>query len=245
MLASSQLVLKHLGVDTRNQGVKIVLGGDLCAVSGIGASAANCVSLARALSVALDLGLSEEAVNRAGYIGEQGYHGTPSGIDNTASTYGGLLKFTRTHADPLFETKSLKSACRIVYASTGLTASTTEVVGDVRAKKDKDPLWYQSLQDRYLKVFTQAEVALEEGDWERVGALASENHVLLQELGVSCEELDALVEAALKAGAAGAKLAGTGRGGLMFAITPDEETQDKVFKALSQVAPMVWKTSFL
>jgi mevalonate kinase len=32
-------------------------------------------------------------VNASAYEGEKGYHGTPSGIDNTSSTYGGVLKY--------------------------------------------------------------------------------------------------------------------------------------------------------
>ena len=60
-----------------------------------------------------------------------------------------------------------------------------------------------------------------------------------------CKELDDLVLAARSAGALGAKMAGTGRGGLMFAVCGDDEAlQDKVFSALSAVAPQVWKTSF-
>ena len=62
-----------------------------------------------------------------GYEGEKGYHGTPSGIDNTAATYGGVLRFQRTDAEPLFVTKKLKTPIRIVYASTGITASTSKV----------------------------------------------------------------------------------------------------------------------
>ena len=43
------------------------------------------------------MGLTEEQINAAGYEGEKGYHGTPSGIDNTAACYGGVLKVrTRT-----------------------------------------------------------------------------------------------------------------------------------------------------
>ena len=66
-----------------------------------------------------------------------------------------------------------------------------------------------------------------------------------QELTVSCKELDTLVEAARSAGAIGAKMSGTGRGGLMLALTPGKETQDAVALALSNAgAAQVWKTSF-
>mmetsp|Transcript_22744 Transcript_22744/g.44337 ORF Transcript_22744/g.44337 Transcript_22744/m.44337 type:complete len:330 (-) Transcript_22744:96-1085(-) len=244
MLEATNLVLKHFKVDTKQQGVKITLGGDLCAVSGIGASASNAVSLSRALADALGLKLTEEEINRAGYEGEKGYHGTPSGIDNTAATYGGVLSFCRTDKDPIFQVKKLPSPCRIVYASTGITSSTTKVVGDVKNKKDQDPAWFDKLMTGYKKVYAQAEKALEAGDWKKVGELANENHKLLQDLTVSCKELDTLVDAARKAGAVGAKMAGTGRGGLMWAICLDSKAQDAVYDALSKIAPQVWKTEF-
>lgn len=244
MLEGTQLVLKHLGWDTAKKGLKITLSGDLCAVSGIGASAANCVSVARAVAAAQGKSLSEAEINAAGYEGEKGYHGEPSGIDNTAATYGGVLKFQRTDGAPLFETRKLASPALIVYASTGITASTSKVVADVKEKKEKDPAWFDGLLKEYVAIYDDAELALQACDWKRVGELADKNHALLQQLTVSCAELDALVEAARAAGALGAKLAGTGRGGLMWAICADAKSQSAVADALGKVAPQVWKTEF-
>ena len=65
-----KIVLSHLSVDTEKRGAKITFGGSLTAVSGIGASAAQVVSLARALGAALPRTLSEEEVNAAGCAGE-------------------------------------------------------------------------------------------------------------------------------------------------------------------------------
>lgn len=50
--------------------------------------------------------------------------------------------------------------------------------------------------------------------------------------------------AARAAGALGAKMSGTGRGGLMWAICADAASQDAVHAALSKIAPTVWKTEF-
>ena len=60
----------------------------------------------------------------------------------------------------------------------------------------------------------------------------NENHTLLQEMTVSCPELDNLVEAARSAGALGAKLSGGGQGGNMIALIHPEEGE-KVQAALS------------
>jgi mevalonate kinase len=47
---------------------------------------------------------------------------------------------------------------------------------------------------------------------------------------------------ALKAGAFGAKLTGTGRGGLLIALTPGEKLQDKVAAALEKAGFACKKT---
>lgn len=240
-----RLVLEYLKIDTQQQQrLKLTFGGDLTCVSGIGASAAQVVSLARALNAEYQLRLSLDEINAAGYQGEKGYHGTPSGIDNTASTFGGILRFQRTDGEPIFVKKKLAQPIRIVYASTGITASTTAVVGDVRAKKDSDPTWFEGLMKQYIEIVTQGETALQEGDMTKLGQLLNENHALLQQLTVSCPELDDLVDAARAAGALGAKMSGTGRGGLVLALTPTEELQDAVAAALqAKGAPQVWKTT--
>jgi mevalonate kinase len=75
--------------------------------------------------------------------------------------------------------------------------------------------------------------AIETGHVDTLGEIMNENHKLLQELDVSCPELDALVNAARRAGASGAKLSGSGRGGNMMAlVTPG--TQMHVERALRQ-----------
>jgi len=190
--------------------------------------------------------MTEVEINNAAFEGEKGYHGTPSGIDNTAATYGGLLRFQRSAdgGSPIFETQSLDNPCLVVFASSGITASTTEVVGDVRKKKEANPAWYAELQAKYDDIYARGLSALKKGNLAEVGKVCDENHAILQELGVSCKELDDLVTSARKAGAAGAKLAGTGRGGLMFAICVDEASQKVVFEALSKVSPQCWMTKF-
>lgn len=152
------------------------------------------------------------------------------------------MRFQRTETDPIFIKKQIKEPIRIVYASTGITSSTTKVVGDVRAKKEADPAWFDDLLKKYLNIVENAEKAVDEGDLQKLGTLLDENHALCQELTVSCKELDDLVLAAREAGALGAKMSGTGRGGLMLALTPTEESQKAVAAALEKLAPQVWTT---
>ena len=240
-------MLEHLNIDITKTGFQIDLGGDLVCASGIGASAASCVAIARALSEEYSLGLDDEQINETAYIGEMGYHGTPSGIDNTASTYGGLIWYVRdlSGGPPKFEKLKLGKPANLVIASTGLTASTKVVVGDVAKKKEADPDWFGSVSEQYVQLANDARKALIGLKFNKVGELMNKNHALLQELTVSCKELDNLVDIARDNGAIGAKMTGTGRGGNMIALAPDEPTTKKIAKALKKgSAAGVWTTTF-
>ncbi|MFW9792996.1 MAG: mevalonate kinase, partial [Candidatus Thorarchaeota archaeon] len=245
---SIENMLKHLEIDTTKLGFQIDLEGDLVCASGIGASAASCVAIARALSEDFSLNLNDEQINETAYIGEMGYHGTPSGLDNTASTYGGLVWFERDMSGglPKFESLKLKEPMHLVIASTGITASTKVVVGDVRKKKEADPAWFDVISQEYTQLVHDARDALMKQDTAKVGALMNRNHELLQKLTVSCRELDVLVTIARQNGAIGAKMTGTGRGGNMIALAPDEVTLKQIAVALEKEgrAAGVWTTSF-
>jgi mevalonate kinase len=69
-----------------------------------------------------------------------------------------------------------------------------------------------------------------------------ENHRLLQEIEVSCKELDYLVELAIKEGALGAKMTGGGGGGCMLALTPGKKLQEKVASAMEKESYEVLRT---
>ncbi len=60
-------------------------------------------------------------------------------------------------------------------------------------------------------------------DWPLLGELMNENHAIQRKLGGSGESNERLIRASLKAGAAGAKLAGAGGGGTIIALWPYED----------------------
>ena len=60
-------------------------------------------------------------------------------------------------------------------------------------------------------------------DWELLGELMVENHDIQRDLGGSGPENERLINAALDAGALGAKLAGAGGGGTIIALAPQPE----------------------
>ncbi len=229
---SLDIMLKFMNIDSQHNHFTITLGGDLIAASGVGASAASCAAIARAFSDELGFNYSNEKVNEVAYEGEKGYHGTPSGIDNTAATYGGLIWYRREGSSQLMERMKLRKPVEIVMGNTGKVSDTKIVVAAVKERKEKDPEKYEGLFRQADQLARDARKQLEDFNLEKVGAYMNQNHTQLQEIGVSSPELDALVRVAREAGALGAKLTGTGRGGYMVALTPGRDLQDRVAKEI-------------
>jgi mevalonate kinase len=241
---SIQNVLDYMGINLDNKSLKITLAGNLTCASGVGASAASCVALARAINDEFDMGWDDDRINEAAYEGEKGYHGTPSGIDNTASTFGGMVYFAKNlYGGPnTMETIKITKPIEMVIASSGMTANTSIVVADVREKKEANPKWFDEIVKEYKELIKDGRKALELRELEEVGRLMSNNHRLLKEITVSNDVLDKMVAIAKDAGALGSKVTGTGRGGNINALTPGIELQEKVYKALTDAGYAAWKT---
>jgi len=227
---SMERMLKTMGIDPREAALEIWLGGNLPGFSGIGASAASSVAIARALAEEYEMDLSDERINEIAYEAEKAYAGTPSGIDNTAATYGGLIWFRRNlkGGPNTIEKLGLREPVEIIIGNTGIVANTKEMVAGVADRKKRNPEKYNPLFRQSEELAFAARRALEEFDLRRVGRLMNENHRLLQEIEVSCEELDYLVNLAREQGALGAKLTGGGGGGCMVALTPGRKLQTTV-----------------
>src|SRR5208337_2737286 len=101
---------------------------------------------------------------------------------------------------------------------------------------------YERLFQNADQLVRNARKQLEDFNLEKVGAYMNENHRLLQEIGVSSPELDALVKLARYTGAVGAKLTGTGRGGYMVALTPGRELQDRVANEIDRHGSQTLRT---
>src|SRR4030042_1821269 len=203
-------ILEVMNIDVKKNPIKITFGGTLLAGSGVGASAASCVSLARALNAEFNLGYSIEELNRAAWQGEFPYHGIASGVDNTASTYGGLLLFQLIKGQQHFEKIRTPKPFEIVLANSGITANTAllDVVTEQQKKDDPGPFG-----ERMKMIAYQAydmKQALEAGHLETVGKIMSINHKLLTEMQFSHEILDHLCGLALEKGAWGAEVTGGG-----------------------------------
>jgi mevalonate kinase len=226
-------ILNFMKIDVDKTPLKITLSGNLECASGIGASAALASSVARALNEHFNLGLNDGQINEVAYEGERGGSGTPSGIDNTCSTYGGMLIFEKDLSGGPNKIERIDSKpLEIVMANTGITQETKKVVEDVKKEKEKNPEKFEEIFAEYKKISDEAVTALKEGSKEKTGELMDKNQELLRQITVSCPEVEKIISIAKENGALGAKLTGTGRGGLVICLSPDSQTSDKIAKAV-------------
>ena len=227
-------ILEVMNVDVKKTSIKITCGGTLLAGSGVGASAASCVSLARALNAEFNLGYPIEEINRVAWQGEFPYHGVASGVDNTASTYGGLLLFQLIKGQQHFEKIKTPKSFEIVLANSGITANTALLDEFTERQKKENPELYAARLKTITAQAYDMKKALEVGDLEKVGKIMSNNHRLLIDMEMSHDILDYLCKLALEKGALGAKVTGGGRGGYMVALTPGKKLQDTVATAFDK-----------
>lgn len=191
---------------------------------GMGSGAAVSTAIVRALSRHFEFWLTSRAISDLVFQTEVLYHGTPSGIDNTVISFEKPIYFVK---DEGWEVFWVGKPLLLLIADTGTASSTKEVVTDLRRRYQADPAQYAPTLDRIGEIVPAARACIERGQDEELGRLMDENHDLLQRLGVSCAELDRLVEVARSEGALGAKMSGAGWGGNMIALV-NEGTQGRI-----------------
>ena len=219
--------------------------------SGLGSSGALDVALVAALSSArgetrdpfeiAETACHLEAVEAAMPGGRQ---------DQFASSYGGFLRLA--FHDPQADVQRLKLAPdfmaqlarRTILCYTGasrFSGSTIERV--MRAYEQGDATVEAALHGLRDVAEAMAE-ALPAADFSRIGQLLSQNwrHQLALDQRMSTPEMAALEQAMARAGSLGGKAAGSGAGGCMFFLAPEDPAPmiaaAKEFGA--QVLPVAW-----
>lgn len=110
-----------------------------------------------------------------------------------------------------------------VLAFTGVSHHSGSVHAPIRARWERGEPRVVAAYERMAALAREGKAALLRADWPALGALMGENHALTRELGGSGEANERLIEAALRAGALAAKLAGAGGGGTIVALWPDDD----------------------
>lgn len=220
--AATKYVLAALGNDLPRS-MRIHFSSEIPSCAGLGSGGAIFVALAAALSALHPKKPDARQIADWAIRGDIVAHGgTASGLDTQTSLYGHAIRYTLEHQG---EPVSYAEGLRLVIGNTHVFAATSQVNGHVREWLAAQPARMHYFHEIGLLV-RHAESALHTGDWTELGRLLNLNQLVLERIGVSCPELEALNEAALSAGALGAKLSGSGGGGIMIALVTAEKVTD-------------------
>jgi mevalonate kinase len=196
-------------------GVAVRASLEIPAGSGLGASAALGVAIARAVLAALGE-VQDPARVLAGAAAWEGiYHGNPSGVDAAAAANEGCIWFERGHAP-----QAIALGCDLVLAIgiAGPPASTKLMVDGVARLRERRPVVVDKALEGIRALVNNARLCLEAADVIGLGSLMNYNQMLLSGLFVSSEGIERCCALARDAGALGAKLTGAGGGGAVVAL---------------------------
>lgn len=229
-------------------GYDIVVDGQVPTGAGLSSSAALECAVAVGVCAAAGVTRSRAELVQGCVRAENEYVGAPTGaMDQTVAMFGqagrALLIDFAAHRSRLvpweppgelvvIDTRAAHALVGGEYAERRRTCEAAAAELGVPRLAAADPQSVEGLLDpvarrRARHVVTEtarvaaAVGALEAGAWERFGSLMTESHQSLRDdYEVSCRELDLAVEAALEAGALGARMTGGGFGGSAIALVP-------------------------
>lgn len=231
--------LRLLGTHLQSPQLALDLDVTLPLGVGLGGSAAMAVAIARAVSAHRGTSLSDRRAFEAAQVWERLFHGSPSGVDAAAATYGGCLLYNRqTFSDHVLHGSGeptrvpLRKPLHLVIAVAGPPSLTKTMVERVSDYERRAPTAFKRQLSSIQSIVTRARQCLEDGDHLTLGSLLSHNHEILSEWDLSTPRIDAACTLALETGALGAKVTGAGGGGCVVALC-DETTSQAVEESLA------------
>ena len=233
------LLLDFLGIKTLPT-CTMRIRSDIPLGAGFGSSAALSVGIMRALSAFLGHPLDGMDLVSLAYQSDQFIHGRLSGIDTTVIALEQAIYYQR--GKDIEAIKPLNSL-HFVVADSGVYTPTARSVAYLAERYEKDN---QATKDKLLAIEEQvitAKQAMRVGDLQMLGDAMNANQTLLYDLGLSCPELDALVDVARDTGALGAKLSGGGQGGAMLALADESRVPQLRDTLQAAGAKAVWTTT--
>lgn len=209
--------------------LEIEIMSELPISAGLGSSAAVSVSLAASLFSILRVDSSKERISNVAFEAEKLIHGTPSGIDNTISTFGGSIIFEKGHVKQI--PIKIPSAIFLIVNSL-VPRNTKDLVHKLGINYKKNPNIYSQIFDEIGEVVNESQKFLENGDLEGIGVLMNRNHRLLEKLGVGHKQLTKIVKIMNDQNAIGCKLTGAGGGGCVIGLFENGEKINKTIEIL-------------
>ena len=217
--------------DGNRRGIDVNVECDIPVAAGLGSSASTTVAIISAVSKFQGVTLGKKEIFKLAFIPERFLHGKPSGVDQATCIYGGTLEFTRPHS---VKPVRIEKDPVLLLCDTGVHHQTKKLVGSVVEKSKVQKSDFRDYLDQVRGISKGVVKALNTGDSDELGVLMSQNHELLQKIGVSHPKLDHLVTVAKRAGALGAKLTGAGGGGCIIAACSSSRARKRIASRLQR-----------
>ena len=216
------------------KGIKFIINSNFPAGVGLGYSGALSVAMARAMNTLFDQGWKDDKINELAYISECVNHATPSGIDNTCSSYGTTIWCEKNMIGGKNTARPVKcgKSLYFVLVESSVKHSTAEATEFIQKLKEKNPKDFDIICADYKSIVSKVKKEIQFGGTEEIGKLMNKNNELLKQLGVSTPEIDQIVRISNFEGAFGAKLTGSGMGGRVLVLCENDKHQDKIIASL-------------
>lgn len=233
--------------------VDVTITSELPLGSGLGSSAAFCVALSAALlalsgSVDVDrerrewMAYKEDdlvLLNKWAFEGEKIIHGKPSGIDNTVSTYGSMIKFRSGNLTLIKSNMPLK----MLITNTKVGRNTKALVAGVAERTIRHPDAMNSVFKAVDSVSKEVSILIQSlvdddvsltANEEKLAELMEMNQGLLQSMGVSHATIETVLRTTLKYKLV-SKLTGAGGGGCVLTLLPNLLSEIVVDKVIAEL----------
>ena len=181
---------------------------------GSGSSAFSAIALS--LSKYLGKEISKKEISDLAYEGDIVAHGgTPSGIDNSAVTYGGYISYRKSEG---IKKLDINFELPLIFVDSGEPSRTVETVPYIRDQRNGNREFVDKVLDRLDDISIQS----------------LEYYIELKKLNISTEKLDKIVEIAIKNKALGAKPTGGWGGGCCIVLVKGQEQAKKLMEVYKQ-----------
>ncbi len=214
---------ENYDISLLKRGILAEISSDIPPACGLGTSAACSVAFTSALLKFLGFDLEKKIINQYAYEAEKISHGNPSGIDNTISTYGGLLLYVRGNPPSIHQLDNPPDF-NIILVDTSIPRNTKKavlMVADLLKRYDTIKLVMDAIGDITRKAWDE----LQKGgnaNLAKIGELMNINHGLLSAIGVSSKKIEEITHLLREIGAYGSKLTGAGIGGFVIGVSDDK-----------------------
>ena len=216
--------LANKAIKDQNIGLKIQIESEIPLGAGLGSSSACCVAGAAAI-FKLFGEISKEKILEIAIEAEKTIYQNTSGADCTVSTYGGLMEYDKNNG---FRKIEDEPNFQLVIANSNIEHSTETMVSRVKEFENKNKEKFHELSNLESNLVNDVLKLIKENKIKEIGEKINQNQKFLEEIGISNEQLEAMIKIGQKT-SYGAKITGSGGGGCIFALT-NESNLDETIK---------------